>query len=116
VRLCVHSDSTSCMVPVKIPTRTHSADRQPPSADEMVREQLADPSASLAVVFGAGGVLESKRRGYAYIDHSTIDEATGHISTSASLGFTDYSRVDMLVLRSTLERGRAWPHQIGEPK
>jgi 3-hydroxyisobutyrate dehydrogenase-like beta-hydroxyacid dehydrogenase len=39
--------------------------------------QLSDPVASHAVVFGAGGVLESKRKGYKYIDHSTIDEATG---------------------------------------
>ena len=64
-----------------------------------MREQLADPAASLAVVFGAGGVLESTRRGYAYIDHSTIDEATGDISSAASLGFTDYLQGDTLVLR-----------------
>jgi len=46
-------------------------------ACETTHVMLADPVASLAVVFGAGGVLESTRRGYAYIDHSTIDEATG---------------------------------------
>mmetsp|Transcript_26890 Transcript_26890/g.52442 ORF Transcript_26890/g.52442 Transcript_26890/m.52442 type:complete len:295 (+) Transcript_26890:192-1076(+) len=38
---------------------------------------LADPAASEAVVFGDNGVLGAVRAGKSYIDHSTVDEATG---------------------------------------
>jgi len=48
---------------------------------------LADPKASEAVCLGADGVAAAATAGKSYLDHSTIDEATG-VKLAAAVGAT----------------------------
>ena len=49
----------------------------------MTFAMLADPAASRAAVFGARGVIEGIKKGHAFVDSSTVDEATGEDISAA---------------------------------
>ena len=79
VEVCVWNRTASKCAPLVADGATTAATPADVVATcDVTHAMLADPRASESVVFGAGGVLSAARSTpFSYIDHSTVDEATG---------------------------------------
>ena len=79
VEVCVWNRTASKCAPLVAEGATMAATpAEVISSCDVTHAMLADPRASESVVFGAGGILSAARSTpFSYIDHSTVDEATG---------------------------------------
>ena len=79
VEVCVWNRTASKCAPLVAEGATTAATpAEVISSCDVTHAMLADPRASESVVFGAGGILSAARSTpFSYIDHSTVDEATG---------------------------------------